>query len=328
MPDALGAGHRPPVAGTSNGDRWIKFPTSRSNIANDGSRVPGEGRDRQHRGLRAHARPRRSSTATRSEGYCYVVSGSTQRGRAEAAAATRCPQAIAYYTALERRADVVFHASPVPARRAARSPSTSTGPSTTTRWPTRGPGPEMTIYRLDGGRVRAGRRRPDSVAMPRHRHATTPPRPRDRARRSGAWAASAPTRSSARSSSRDGEVARRGLARRVRRRRTPRSTRSPPAATPTCTARRSTSRSSRAATRASTPPCTDAILAAGHRARRRRLRRPEREGLRPRPRHPARRGRRGRRRRRRARRPRAAASTRPSASTRAPAARGSSSSRR
>ena len=56
-----------------------------------------------------------------------------------------------------------------------------------------------------------------------------------------------------------------------------------------------------------TPPCTDAIVAAGHRARRRRLGRPDREGRRPRPGDPARRRRRGRGRRRRARRPRAAA---------------------
>ena len=49
-------------------------------------------------------------------------------------------------------------------------------------------------------------------------------------------------------------------------------------------ARRCTSRWSPAATTGRTPPCTDAILEAGHRPRRGRLRRPDREGLRPRPR--------------------------------------------
>ena len=53
------------------------------------------------------------------------------------------------------------------------------------------------------------------------------------------------------------------------------------------------------------PPCTDAILARRHRARRRRLRRPVGEGQRARAGHPARRGHRGRRRRRRPRPPRA-----------------------
>ena len=70
-----------------------------------------------------------------------------------------------------------------------------------------------------------------------------------------------------------------------------------------------------------TPPCTDAIVEAGIAPRRRRLRRPDREGLRPRPRDPARRGDRGRGRRRRAGGRARGCSTRPSASTRAPAAR-------
>ena len=65
-----------------------------------------------------------------------------------------------------------------------------------------------------------------------------------------------------------------------------------------------------------------------HRARRRRLRRPEREGVRPRPGDPARRGRRGRGRRRRDRARARGSSTRRSASTRAPAARGCCSSPR
>ena len=56
-----------------------------------------------------------------------------------------------------------------------------------------------------------------------------------------------------------------------------------------------------------TPPCTDAILDAGDRARGDRLRRPDHEGLRPRARHPARRGRRRRLGGRRGRRRRAPA---------------------
>jgi pyrimidine deaminase RibD-like protein len=45
------------------------------------------------------------------KGYCYVVSGSTQRGRAEAQP-DKVPKAIAYYDELERRADKVAEFSP------------------------------------------------------------------------------------------------------------------------------------------------------------------------------------------------------------------------
>lgn len=43
--------------------------------------------------------------------YCWVVTGSTQRGRAEAEP-DEVPRAIAYYEALERRAELVFTSSP------------------------------------------------------------------------------------------------------------------------------------------------------------------------------------------------------------------------
>ena len=59
------------------------------------------GAHREHRGLRAHAAARASSTSTSAQGYCYVVTGSTQRGRAEAEPERR-PEAIAYYRELER----------------------------------------------------------------------------------------------------------------------------------------------------------------------------------------------------------------------------------
>ena len=55
VPDAWASDIGRPNPGTANGARWSKFPTSRSNIADDGSVHPGAGTDRQHRGLRAHA---------------------------------------------------------------------------------------------------------------------------------------------------------------------------------------------------------------------------------------------------------------------------------
>jgi hypothetical protein len=44
-------------------------------------------------------------------GFCYVVSGSTQRGRAEADPEA-VPDAIAYYAELAKRADIVHVDSP------------------------------------------------------------------------------------------------------------------------------------------------------------------------------------------------------------------------
>jgi 4-amino-4-deoxy-L-arabinose transferase-like glycosyltransferase len=153
VPDAWASDIGHPYAGTSNGARWIKFPTSRSNIANDGSIVPGPGRIVNIEDFERTLVP---SLVDRYEkqGWCYVVSGSTQRGRAEAAP-DEVPRAIAYYRELERRSDVVFHASPY---RPGAGPvkfnfdwSFDYEPLAYAR-----PGPEMTIYRLRGGRCASG----------------------------------------------------------------------------------------------------------------------------------------------------------------------------
>ena len=83
------------------------------------------------------------------EGYCWVVVGSTQRGRAEAEPGA-VPQAIAYYRELERQGDVVFDASPYGR---GKGPvrfnfdwSFNFYPLAYSR-----PGPEMTVFRLRGG---------------------------------------------------------------------------------------------------------------------------------------------------------------------------------
>ncbi len=79
------------------------------------------------------------------EGYCWVISGSTESGRAFADPGA-VPQAIAYYKALAERGEVVYRASPYAHGQAdgrggrKRFPSTSTGASTTTRSPTAVPG--------------------------------------------------------------------------------------------------------------------------------------------------------------------------------------------
>jgi 4-amino-4-deoxy-L-arabinose transferase-like glycosyltransferase len=153
VPDAWASDIGRPYPGTSNGARWIKFPTSRSNVANDGRVLPGEGRIVNIEDFERTLLP---SLVDRYEkqGWCYVVSGSTQRGRAEAEPA-EVPNAIAYYRELERRSDVVFHASPY---HPGAKPVTFNfdwsfdyEPLAYAR-----PGPEMTIYRLRGGRCAPG----------------------------------------------------------------------------------------------------------------------------------------------------------------------------
>jgi hypothetical protein len=83
------------------------------------------------------------------DGYCWVMTGSTEEGRAYAHPA-QAPQAIAYYAALERAGKRVFTASPY-ASGAAPVPfnfdwSFDYYPLSYSR-----PGPLVTIYRLHGG---------------------------------------------------------------------------------------------------------------------------------------------------------------------------------
>ena len=78
-------------------------------------------------------------------GYCHVVTGSTQYGRA-LTEPDEVPQAIRYYDELERRADVVYRVSPrgeAPVRRFSFDFSFNSYPLDYER-----PGPEIVIYRL------------------------------------------------------------------------------------------------------------------------------------------------------------------------------------
>jgi hypothetical protein len=85
-------------------------------------------------------------------GYCWVVSGSTQSGRAFADPKA-VPGALAYYAALARQGEVVYHVSPYTHGREHVGFdfdwSFDYYPLAYER-----PGPEMTVYRLHGGRCR------------------------------------------------------------------------------------------------------------------------------------------------------------------------------
>jgi hypothetical protein len=149
VPDgwAQDVGHPSPL--TSNGNRWVKFPTSRSNIANDGSEIPGPGRIVN---IEDYERTLYPGLVDQYEqgGYCWVVVGSTQRGRAEVDAAA-VPRALAYYKELEARSDTAFVASPY---RDGAGPVDFNFDWSFDFYPLAydRPGPTMTIYHLKGGR--------------------------------------------------------------------------------------------------------------------------------------------------------------------------------
>jgi hypothetical protein len=148
VPDAWATDIGHPYRGTANGARWSKFPTSRSNIANDGSFIPGPGRIVN---IEDYERTLYPALIDRyvANGYCWVVVGSTQRGRAEAQPSV-VPRAIEYYRALEQRSKLAFEASPY---RTGSGPVKFNFDWTFDYYPRayERPGPVMQIYRLSGG---------------------------------------------------------------------------------------------------------------------------------------------------------------------------------
>ncbi len=89
-----------PSAATGTGNRWIKWPTSRFR----GQVIKLEDFERT-------LRPSLLGRYARA-GYCHVVTGSTQYGRA-LTEPDEVPQAIRYYDELKRRGEVVYRVSPL-----------------------------------------------------------------------------------------------------------------------------------------------------------------------------------------------------------------------
>jgi len=129
--------------------RWVKYPTLRVAL-NPATGAP----EPTHRTVQLEDYESTLSPALigyyEREGYCWVVSGYTQAGRAFADPQV-VPHAIAYYRELARQGEVVYHASPY---------SSGAGHVafnfdwTFDYYPLafHRPGPEMTVYRLHGGR--------------------------------------------------------------------------------------------------------------------------------------------------------------------------------
>ncbi|HWX96714.1 MAG TPA: glycosyltransferase family 39 protein [Solirubrobacteraceae bacterium] len=137
-------------AGTPGGEpRWLKYPSLRAVVSPTSGRPEGEGRK-----VRPEDYERTLSPALiayyEQHGYCWVVSGSTQSGRA-LADPRAVPQAIAYYRALARQARAVYRVSPY---RSGQGPVPFGFDWSFDYYPLayERPGPQMVVYRLSGGR--------------------------------------------------------------------------------------------------------------------------------------------------------------------------------
>ena len=131
-----------------NGARWSKYPVTHTQIAADGSTAIGAGPTINIENYERTLRPDLIDLYTR-YGFCWVVSASTQSGRAYSTP-KQVPNAIAYYAALRQRARLVYVASPYAAGQRAVPFNFDWAfdyyPTAYER-----PGPVISIYRLTGG---------------------------------------------------------------------------------------------------------------------------------------------------------------------------------
>ncbi|HEX3391084.1 MAG TPA: glycosyltransferase family 39 protein [Solirubrobacteraceae bacterium] len=132
---------------------WQKYPTLESVIAPDGTLAPQDIHKVALEDYETTLSPALIGSYEQ-QGYCWVITGSTESGRA-LVDPRAAPVAAAYYRALAATAQVVYHVSPYSAG--------SSSPAFNFDWSFdyyplsyRAPGPEMTVYRLTGRRCRQG----------------------------------------------------------------------------------------------------------------------------------------------------------------------------
>jgi hypothetical protein len=138
---------------TPTGDRWYRYPTWLTDLDDNGNPLPaGERRyvvvDQYERTLRPELLNEYAS-----KGFCWIMIGSEQAGRAFAQPQL-APAAIAYYAALAERARLVYHVSPFSA---GTHPVPFSFDWAIDYYPRqyRLPGPELSVYRLSGGKCGA-----------------------------------------------------------------------------------------------------------------------------------------------------------------------------
>ena len=149
VPDGWAQDIGKPTPLTSNGNRWIKYPTSRTFLQDDGSVDPsGPSRVVNIEDYERTLTPQLIDDYERG-GYCWIVSGSTQSGRAFAQPGA-VPEAIAYYRRLRARGGIAYRISPYgQGHKPVRFNfdwSFDFYPMAYSR-----PGPVITVYRLTGG---------------------------------------------------------------------------------------------------------------------------------------------------------------------------------
>ncbi len=134
--------------GTSRSERWPKYEALQSVIAPDGSLAPQTIHQVTLEDYETTLSPALIGWYERL-GYCWVVVGSTESGRA-LADPRAAPFASAYYHELATQAEVAYRVSPYSPR---SSPPRFSFDWSFDYYPLsyERPGPEMTIYRLRGG---------------------------------------------------------------------------------------------------------------------------------------------------------------------------------
>jgi hypothetical protein len=139
-------GHTPGGGAKADPARqWQRFNRSRADIAELGRHYRGALRVANFQNYERTLTPALIDIYRR-DGFCWVVSGSTQRGRAEAEP-QRAPEALKYYRALERQSDVAFRASPLkPGARLPRYQADRSFNYVDSVYER--PGPAMVVYRL------------------------------------------------------------------------------------------------------------------------------------------------------------------------------------
>jgi hypothetical protein len=153
VPDGWASDIGHPSLATANGYRWVKYAASRSLIDPDtGKALPPPGVVVNIEDYERILRPSLIDDYEQ-QGYCWVVTGSTQRGRAEAEPEV-VPEAIKYYAELERRGEVAYQASPY-AEGATNVPFNFDYSFDYYPLSYRRPGPLITVYRLKGGKCAA-----------------------------------------------------------------------------------------------------------------------------------------------------------------------------
>jgi 4-amino-4-deoxy-L-arabinose transferase-like glycosyltransferase len=148
VPDewAQDVGH--PTLSTPDGDRWIKWKSLVSFIDGAGALRPA---DPHVVGIEDYERTLSPALIPWYEhnGYCWIVSGYAESGRAFADP-RQVPHAVAYYRALAQQAEVVYRVSPY---HPGKGPVAFNFDWTFDYYPLayERPGPEMIVYRLHGG---------------------------------------------------------------------------------------------------------------------------------------------------------------------------------